>query len=112
MTQKRRAFIVSASSFAAASGLIFLNPRSGLACLVGTWKVRCPKGHIDTVDAVTCNHKCDTCGAIAMSDGEGDVVCPDGHVNHVVTGGRGDRDKWLTRYACTTCKKECRTDLR
>lgn len=78
-----------------------------LGCLAGTWKVRCPKGHDDIVEQITCNHICEKCGAKAFTDGNGYIVCPDGHANHVKTGNRNQRDKWLLSYKCEKCGKEC-----
>jgi hypothetical protein len=82
--------------------------RRAQACLVGTWKVRCPNGHDDTVNDVTCNHVCEKCHADAIKDGSGCVVCPHGHAAHVSTGSRDERDEWLTSFTCPVGKSECR----
>ncbi len=107
MNKARREFIVRVVGTIGAVGVIVAAPSPARACLAGKWKVRCPRGHDDIVEDVTCNHACEKCGAKAFSDGVGDVVCPDGHANHVSTGNRNERDKWLQRLKCSKCGKEC-----
>jgi hypothetical protein len=70
--------------------------------LVGTWYVRCPKGHDDKVDCLTGNHMCEKCFSVAVTDGKAKVVCPKGHPNSV---------SGLTQSKkCSVCGKECRRD--
>ncbi len=107
MNKTRREFIAKVVGTIGAAGIIVAAPNPALACLVGTWKVRCPKGHDDIVEEITCNHTCEKCGAKALSDGVGDVVCPGGHANHVSTGNRKERGKWLQSLKCSKCGKEC-----
>jgi hypothetical protein len=111
MIKTRREFIVGLVGTVGAIGIIVAAPSSARACMYGTWVVRCPNGHDDTVTRGTCNHDCEKCGAKAFSDGEGNIVCPDGHVNHVTTGDSHDEDKVMKSYKCRTCKKECRRDI-
>jgi hypothetical protein len=105
---RRNLIITSLVKFSAVAALLSAG-RSARACLVGTWKVRCPNGHVDTVSQVTCNHNCETCGTAAVSNGEGNIVCPAGHVNHVVTGDRDHQDSWIRSHTCATegCGREC-----
>ena len=107
MNKTRREFIVRVVGTIGAVGVIVAAPSPAWACLAGTWKVRCPKGHDDIVEDITCNHTCEKCREKAFSDGVGDVVCPDGHANHVSTGNRNERDKWLRSLKCSKCGKEC-----
>lgn len=109
MQSTRREFIASILGTLSAVGLILSQPDQARACLVGTWWVRCPKGHVDTVEDVTCNHDCEKCDTNAFSNGNGTVVCPVGHNNYVRTGSRWERGKWLKSYRCRTadCGREC-----
>jgi hypothetical protein len=107
MATTRRKFIATLVAKIAAVGIIVAAPRAARACLIGTWKVRCPNGHDNTVDEITCNHTCDKCHAQAFKDGEGNIVCPNYHVNHVSTGNSGQKGMWIRSYACSTCKAEC-----
>src|SRR5215813_2320992 len=109
MNKTRREFIAIAVGTVGAVGIVVATPSQARACLYGKWKVRCPDGHIDIVDEVTCNHTCEKCPKKAFVDGEGDVVCPNGHVNHVRTGNRNERDKWIDSLKCRQpgCGKEC-----
>src|SRR5882724_11000423 len=88
MNKTRRTFVSGLLGAIGGASVILATPSAVRGCLVGKWKVRCPNKHCDIVDDVTCNHTCDTCHVKAFSDGVGDVVCPDGHVNHVSTGSR------------------------
>jgi hypothetical protein len=81
---------------------LILAPSRARACLYGRWYVLCRNGHIDVVTDGTCNHQCDD-GQLAFKDGEGDIVCPNRHVNHVVTG-KGV----ITSFKCRICGTECR----
>ena len=110
MNITRRGFLQSAIALTGAFTIIGLASSRTLACMYGTWVVRCPKGHDDTVTDGTCNHDCDECGAKAFYDGAGNIVCPKGHANYVNTGTSHDRDKALQSYKCKTCGKECRRD--
>jgi hypothetical protein len=107
----RRTFL-HALSFAASLPIIGRRLAVGLearetVCLEGTWIVRCPRGHDDQVDDITCNHDCEKCGLKSVDGGTADVVCPDGHATRV--GG-------VTRtHSCTfplpgggICGKQCR----
>jgi hypothetical protein len=85
-------------------------PGRAWACLVGKWTVRCPNGHDEIVDEVTCNYKCRKCGALAFSAGTGLLVCPNGHPNRVATGGRDDKMRWLCSFRCEVDGLECRLD--
>lgn len=107
MNQTRREFSARALKTIGAIGLIVAAPNAAWACLAGTWKVRCSKNHDDTVEDITCNHRCKTCGEKAFSEGVGTVVCPAGHANHVSTGNRNEQDKWLQSLKCSVCGKEC-----
>ena len=89
---------------------VMLVPRSARACLVGRWKVRCPNGHVDVVEEVTCNHTCEKCGVVAFSGGVGQVVCPKGHSNQVTTGDKSGRAQWLCSFKCRVDGLECRLD--
>lgn len=109
MDKTRREFIAKVFGTMGAVGAILVAPSSAWACLAGTWKVRCPKGHDDIVEDITCNHTCEKCGEKAFSDGVGNVVCPDGHANRVSTGNRNERDNWLQSLKCSKCGKECCT---
>lgn len=51
--------------------------------LRGTFVVRCPNGHDDTVEGITRNHDCEKCGSKAVDGGTAMVVCPDGHATRV-----------------------------
>jgi hypothetical protein len=108
MTLSRRKLLLDLPIRFAAVGLLTFWYEPAHACLAGRWKVRCPNGHDDIVDQVTCNHNCDECGAQAFKDGEGNVVCPNGHVNHVVTGNRDQQDRWIQSLNCAQCNAECR----
>ena len=108
INKTRREFIARVTGIIGAVGIIVAAPGPARACLAGTWKVRCLRGHVDIVDDITCNHKCEKCGEKAFSDGVGDVVCPDGHANPVSTGNRNERDKWLQSLKCSKCGKGCR----
>jgi hypothetical protein len=76
--------------------------------LEGTFIVRCPGGHTDTVEGITRNHDCEKCGLKAVDGGTAYVVCPDGHATRV---------EGITRtHLCTQvidcdghlCGKQCR----
>jgi hypothetical protein len=107
MNQTRRSYVMTVSGMLASIAMIGFVPSTAGACLVGRWKVRCPNGHDDYVDEVTCKHSCEKCGAKAVSGGDGVVVCPNGHPNRVSTGNRGQRESWLRSYKCRSCGKEC-----
>ena len=109
MQTTRREFIASTLGTITGLGLLLSQPSDSIACLVGTWWVRCPNRHVDTVEDVTCNHTCEKCGANAVSNGNGTVVCPVGHDNYVRTGSRSERGSWLKTYRCTQrdCGREC-----
>ena len=109
MQSSRREFIASTLGTISGVGFIVARPEHARACLVGTWWVRCPNGHIDTVEDVTCNHDCEKCPARAFSNGNGTVVCPVGHNNYVQTGSSSERRRWLKTYRCRTagCGREC-----
>ena len=107
MNKSRREFIARVIGTIGAVGIIVVAPSPAWACLAGTWKVRCPKGHDDIVEDITCNHTCEKCNTKAFSDGVGDIVCPDGHANPVRTGNRNEREKWLQSLKCSKCGKEC-----
>ena len=111
MKGTRREFISTLILQFGAVGIIVAVPHPASACLVGKWRVICPNRHIDMVDDITCNHNCETCGAVAFSNGEGDIVCPNNHPNHVVTGSRDDRDHWLQSRKCSQCGAECRVPV-
>jgi hypothetical protein len=81
------------------------------ACIYGTWVVRCPNGHDDTVTRGTCNHTCEKCGEKAFIDGAGYIVCKGGHANYISTGTSRERAQVLQSYKCKTCGKECRRDI-
>ena len=106
----RRHFLSSLIGAIGAVGILLSVPTRAHACLYGTFKVRCPNGHVDIVEDGTCNHNCDKCGAKAFTEGEGDLVCPDGHVNHVRTGSSRNRNDVTTSVKCRICRKECRID--
>jgi hypothetical protein len=106
----RRHFITSLMGTFGAVGIMLSVPSRAHACLYGTFKVRCPNGHIDTVEDGTCNHTCEKCGVKALSEGEGDILCPNGHINHVRTGSSRRRRDVTSSYKCRTCGKECRQD--
>lgn len=110
MNETRREFIARAVGTLGAVGIVAAAPTPARACLVGKWEVRCPNGHDDIVDQVTCNHSCQKCGAKAFSDGVGLVVCPRGHANRVSTGNSDQRDQWLQSYKCPQDSLECRLD--
>src|SRR5271165_7239359 len=93
MRTTRREFVVTLVAQIAAIGTIMATPSRASACLVGTWKVICPNGHVDTVTQVTCQHVCQTCGAQAFSGGDVSVVCPNGHVNRLANTGNRDRSE-------------------
>ena len=110
MNHTRRTVLVRLISSVGATSFMAGAPLRARACLLGKWKVRCPNGHDDIVDDVTCNHACETCHANALSGGVGNVVCPNGHASHVSTGDRNEQDKWLQSFKCPTCGFECRID--
>jgi len=106
----RRHFITSMMAGLGTIGIMLTAPTRAQACLYGTFWVRCPNGHIDTVDSGTCNHNCEKCGAKAFTEGEGDIVCPAGHINHVRTGSSRRQEDVTTSIKCRTCGKECKLD--
>jgi hypothetical protein len=83
MNKMRREFMAKAMGTVSAFGVFFALPSQAKACLRGTWKVRCPDGHDDIVEGVTCNHDCEGCGKKAVSGGNARVVCPKGHASPV-----------------------------
>jgi len=100
------------------AGIVLADAPEAQACLVGTWVVRCPDGHDNTVNDITCQHECETtlpsgqkCGKQVFDGSWVTVVCPDqgAHPNRVNAGeGRdGNRDTWLKSKKCDTCGKEC-----
>jgi hypothetical protein len=93
-----------------AVAIIATIPRSAFACLSGTWFVRCPNGHVDQVDDITCQHECNTCHAQAFSGGNVTVVCPKGHDNPLVNTGSKDQAKqcqFVKSFKCTYDGLEC-----
>ena len=108
--KSRREFLGSLIGVFGAAAIVLTVPTHAQACLYGTFKVRCPNGHIDIVEDGTCNHTCEKCGAKAFTEGEGDLVCPDGHVNHVRTGSSRRREDVTRSVKCRTCGKECKLD--
>lgn len=111
MNKTRRDFIGKMVASFGAVIVMVAAPSSAQACIYGTWVVRCRNGHDNTVTEGTCNHYCENCDVKAFSDGEGDVVCPNGHTNHISTGVSREPDKVLQSYKCRLCNKECRRDL-
>jgi hypothetical protein len=107
MNKSRRKFIARVVGTTGAIGVIMAAPNPARACLAGRWKVRCSNGHDDIVKDITCNHTCEKCRVKTFSEGVGDVVCPDGHANHVSTGNRNEQSKWLQSLKCSKCGKEC-----
>jgi len=107
MTMTRRELIATLAAKIAAFGIIVASPSAARACLIGTWKVRCLNGYDNFVDQITCNHTCEKCHAQALKDGEGNIMCPNNHINHVSTGNSGEKGRWIRSYACSTCKAEC-----
>lgn len=76
-------------------------------CLRGTWIVRCPNGHDDQVDDITCNHDCEKCDAKAVDGGRAMVVCPAGHATQVT----GITESHLCNYRLPNggiCGQQCR----
>jgi len=74
--------------------------------LWGTWKVRCPNKHDDTVTQATAQHECEKCHQQVFKDGKVTVVCPNGHPNEVPLNGKKES------VICQNggCKLECRRD--
>jgi hypothetical protein len=99
----RRQFIAGALEAIGAVAIVAATPTRAHACLGGTWVVRCPNGHDDTVTQGTCQHVCEKCGRQAFDGDVVTVVCPNGHPNRITTGK-------TTSYVCPTCKTECRRD--
>jgi hypothetical protein len=107
MAMMRRGFLATLVARVVWVGIVVGTPGAASACLVGKWRVRCPNGHDDIVDEITCNHNCEKCHALAFNDGEGNIVCPNNHVNHVSTGSTGERGKWMRSHPCSRCGEEC-----
>jgi hypothetical protein len=109
VTLTRRNLISTLFAKIGAVAILASVPYSAMACLCGTWFVRCPNGHVDQVDKVTCQHECEKCGAQAFSGGDVTVVCPNGHDNRLVnTGNRDQTSQWASSLRCRTCGAECR----
>jgi hypothetical protein len=70
--------------------------------LLGTFVVRCPNGHDDTVTKGTAQHVCEKCGTQTFRGGKVTVVCPHGHPNEVTLHGQ------TKSIICSVCKTECR----
>ena len=113
MTKTRRQFITTVvGTIAAICTSVVLAPSPARACLYGKWKVRCPNGHDDIVDAGTCRHNCETDGVQVFSGDVVTVVCPVGHPNRVDTGTypRKHGRPVMESYTCrvSRCGRECR----
>jgi len=76
--------------------------------LIGEWRVRCPKGHIDTVTGGTKQHECDDqkCRMQCFVGGKVTVMCPKDHPNEVDL----SNVDLLETYTCKSekCGTECR----
>lgn len=98
---RRRSFLATLLSGAAAA-LAVLLPRPANAALVGTWRLRCPKGDVDTVHDGTRQHQCCEHGDQVFQGNVVTVVCPNDHDNRIDTGSGG-----LRSFPCRTCGAEC-----
>jgi hypothetical protein len=100
MDKMRRKFVANLLGTGALASIMLTGPKPAKACLGGTWKVRCPKGHIDTVTRGTCQHVCETCGLQVFSGDDVTVVCRNGHPTRITT----DR---TTSFMCPVCHTDC-----
>ena len=113
MNKTRREFIATVVGTIATAGIIVVASSPARACLYGKWKVRCPNGHDDIVDAGTCQHVCEKpgCGRQVFSGHAVTVVCPIGHPNRVDTGTYPQKHgkPVMESYRCSTstCGREC-----
>jgi hypothetical protein len=107
MLTTRREFIARVAGTIGVAGIIMVVPNSAYACLGGTWVVRCPNGHDDTVRGGTCQHVCENekCRLQVFDGNVVTVVCPVGHGNRVDTG------DGIGSFKCRTDGRECRLDL-
>ena len=114
MKKTRRQFMAGVAKTAGVAGMVAAASSSAEACLEGQWKVRCPyDGTIDTVEGVTCDHKCSRCYRDVFTGGHDavTVMCPKGHPNVVmITGTREQKDKWVKSFKCPQDGLQCRLD--
>jgi len=108
MDTNRRDFLRKLLWTSGAVSLVLSIPGRASACLYGNWLVRCPNGHLNIITDITCNRTCETCGALSVVNGEAVVMCPNSHANHVISGMREEREKWVMSYKCHICGQECR----
>ena len=76
--------------------------------LRGTFVVRCPNGHDDTVEGITRNHDCEKCDKKSVDEGTAMIVCPDGHATRVEGITEGHLCTEVIDDAGHQCAKQCR----